>query len=387
MTFDLQFLIVVHCAMMLSFSALFAGITLFDHEWRMPWSFSIGYLVAPSVMVATGIGMLLGSPILTVAGLISGFAGPCLACLGGARLFDVRWPVNRWILAFLAYAGAHVGVATAGYGMVGHLLVVNLTLLGFAGIVALFVKTLSVEDHRLGRSLFLAVSAFTAIMQSIRVFLILFGDGYEEPWQMMAATMIVGATVVAALGGAGMVVLIAERFAAQIRRQARTDSLTGLLVRRVFDDQIIREMDRWRRHRRPFAVVLFDIDHFKKVNDNHGHDIGDEALRLIARCGRAALRPSDVLARLGGDEFAMILPETGLKQAVEVAHRVLDGIREQALATPKGPIHLTGSFGVANVRETDDAVETIVKRADEALYTIKRRGRNGVASSDDEPAA
>lgn len=138
-------------------------------------------------------------------------------------------------------------------------------------------------------------------------------------------------------------------------------------------------MEPWRRYRRPFAVVLFDIDHFKTVNDAHGHDGGDEALRVVARCGRSVVRPSDLIARMGGDEFGMILPETSDTEAAEVAGRLLDAIREVTLETARGALKLTGSFGVSTVRHTDEGVETIIKRADEALYAVKRRGRNGVA--------
>jgi diguanylate cyclase (GGDEF)-like protein len=263
--------------------------------------------------------------------------------------------------------------------MTAHLLVLNLALIGFSIVLYQIARALPVEDHRLGRSLIKILSVFTAIAQAVRMALILF-DPADAPWEKLGATMIVGATVIAAFGVAGVIILIAERFAAQIRREARTDSLTELAVRRVFDDQIEAEMERWRRYRRPFAVVLFDIDHFKTVNDAHGHDVGDEALRMVARCGRAVVRPSDLIARLGGDEFGMILPETTDAEAVEVAGRLLESIRAATLDTARGALKLTGSFGVSTVRHTDDGVETIIKRADEALYTVKRGGRDGVAA-------
>lgn len=379
MIFNLQNLIVVHVVMMLAFSALFAAVAWLDHEWRMPWEFAVGYLIAPSVMVVTGVGVSLDQPLIILIGLISGFAGPSLIFLGGAKLASLDRPRSRVVLAFLFYAGAHVALSLAGADMTAHLLVLNLALIGFAIVLYQIARALPVEDHRLGRSLIVILSIFTAVAQTFRIAVILFGPD-DDPWEKLSATMIVGATVIAAFGVAGVIILIAERFAAQIRREARTDSLTGLAVRRVFDDQIEAEMERWRRYRRPFAVVLFDIDHFKTVNDAHGHDIGDEALRLVARCGRTVVRPSDLIARIGGDEFGMILPETSDTEAVEVAGRLLDSIRSSALDTARGALKLTGSFGVATVRHTDDGVETIIKRADEALYSVKRRGRNGVAA-------
>lgn len=385
MIFNLQNLIVVHVVMMLAFSALFAAVAWLDHEWRMPWEFSVGYLVAPSVMAVTGVGVVWESPILTLLGLISGFAGPMFIFRGGAKLASLSWPPSVGVIAFLAYAGAHVALSAAGADMTAHLLVLNLALIGFAIVLYQIARALPVEDHRLGRSLIIILSIFTAVAQTVRIAVILFGPD-SDPWEKLGATMIVGATVIAAFGVAGVIILIAERFAAQIRREARTDSLTELAVRRVFDDQIEAEMERWRRYRRPFAVVLFDIDHFKTVNDVHGHDVGDEALRLVARCGRTVVRPSDLIARIGGDEFGMILPETTDTEAVEVAGRLLETIRTATLDTARGGLKLTGSFGVATVRHTDDGVETIIKRADEALYTVKRRGRNGVAAYEVDPA-
>jgi diguanylate cyclase (GGDEF)-like protein len=379
MIFNLQNLIVVHAVMMLAFAALFAAVAWLDHEWRMPWEFAFGYLIAPSVMIVTGVGVVLDSPVVTLLGLISGFAGPMLIFRGAAKLAGMAWPYRRVVAAFLAYAGAHAALSMAGAGMTAHLLVLNLALIGFSIVLYQIARALPVEDHRLGRSLIKILSVLTAIAQAVRMALILF-DPADAPWEKLGATMIVGATVIAAFGVAGVIILIAERFAAQIRREARTDSLTELAVRRVFDDQIEAEMERWRRYRRPFAVVLFDIDHFKTVNDAHGHDVGDEALRMVARCGRAVVRPSDLIARLGGDEFGMILPETTDAEAVEVAGRLLESIRAATLDTARGALKLTGSFGVSTVRHTDDGVETIIKRADEALYTVKRGGRDGVAA-------
>jgi diguanylate cyclase (GGDEF)-like protein len=382
--FTLESIIVVHALMMFAFSALFAAISWRSDEWQMPWEFSAGYLLAPSVMVMTGVGMRLDLPMLSLIGLVSGFVGPALILLGGAKLINIATTPSRILFAFLAYAGTHFVFWASGFSMTAHLMVLDLALIVFSVILFQVARALPIEDHRLGRSLIEAVTMITIVVQLVRLILNL-SDPHELVWQELAATMVVGATGIAAFGVAGVIIVIAERFAAQIRSEARTDSLTGLALRRVFDDHIEAEMERWRRYERPFSVVMFDIDYFKQVNDAHGHDVGDQALRLVARCGRAAVRPSDLIARIGGDEFGIVLPETSDTEAVEIAVRLLDAIRAAPLETQQGPLALTGSFGVASVRHTDEGVATVIKRADEALYSVKRRGRNGVAAYQPSP--
>jgi diguanylate cyclase (GGDEF)-like protein len=305
--------------------------------------------------------------------------------MGAAQFAGIAWPVHRWVTGFFVFSTIHVAVWLTGVGLIGNLMVLNIGLAAFALMLVLVARRLPKEDHRLGRPLIMILSAATALAQIVRLFLIFYRGWGDEKWMPLSATMIVGATVIAAFGVACIIILVAERFAAQIRREARTDPLTGLAMRRVFDDQIEAELARWRRYRRQFAVVLFDIDHFKRVNDAHGHDVGDEALRHVARCGTTAIRPSDLLVRLGGDEFALILPESAVKDALEVSGRLLGALRETPLKLPSGHLILTGSFGVAAAQSVDDTVEQIVKRADEALYLVKRQGRNGVAALPQAP--
>jgi diguanylate cyclase (GGDEF)-like protein len=167
---------------------------------------------------------------------------------------------------------------------------------------------------------------------------------------------------------------------ARMATQATTDPLTGRANRRAVDDELQRQQALFERSRAPFSVLLLDIDHFKQINDVHGHGIGDEALKAFARRVAASLRPSDFLGRYGGEEFVVILPATPLEQALQVAQRVCDAVAAQPLlATPRLPT--TVSIGVATCSAGEDAAQ-VLDAADRAVYEAKRSGRNRVCVSD-----
>jgi diguanylate cyclase (GGDEF)-like protein len=157
---------------------------------------------------------------------------------------------------------------------------------------------------------------------------------------------------------------------------AFTDHLTGLANRRRFERQLEREVARTVRYGHPFCLLLIDVDDFKEVNDAHGHDAGDEALRRVANVIQSGTRGIDTGARIGGDEFAVILPETGLSRGLEVAERLRAAVAALAV---EGAVHITSSIGVAELpgcaREGDELRTT----ADAALYEAKRSGRDRVA--------
>jgi diguanylate cyclase (GGDEF)-like protein len=162
-----------------------------------------------------------------------------------------------------------------------------------------------------------------------------------------------------------------------LARMARTDALTGLLNHGAFHERLDEEVKRSVRHRRPLSLVLLDIDHFKLVNDLHGHRAGDEALRTVADLVRAHARESDVLGRVGGEELAWLMPESDLAGAAEAAERLCSFIA----TTPIDPVgRVTASIGVAELT-VDESTEGIYGSADAAMYRAKEDGRNRVRVS------
>lgn len=165
---------------------------------------------------------------------------------------------------------------------------------------------------------------------------------------------------------------------------ARIDALTGLDNRRQFDDTLLREWRRAVRTDEGLAILLIDIDHFKRINDTYGHPTGDLYLREVAQTlARCATRASDVIARYGGEEFAVVLPGASLEQARRIAQRMRAEVEELRLATPAADGAVTVSVGIGAVERiasTDPA--PLLRAADQALYEAKRGGRNRVAWSE-----
>lgn len=167
----------------------------------------------------------------------------------------------------------------------------------------------------------------------------------------------------------------------ELQRLSTTDGLTGIANRRSFDESLAREWRRCSRLKKPLSVILFDVDFFKKYNDKHGHQGGDECLKLVAKeVARTAPRPGDLAARYGGEEFVLILAETDQEGACWVAELVRQNL--SALNIPHSESsykHVTISCGVASVVPSDElSVAKLVKSADIALYIAKEHGRNRV---------
>src|SRR3954468_15487473 len=157
--------------------------------------------------------------------------------------------------------------------------------------------------------------------------------------------------------------------------EARTDSLTGLSNRRAFDDEMKRRLGEWNRNNTPCTLVMMDIDFFKKFNDTHGHQVGDEVLRQVAKVLAAQSRDMDLPCRYGGEEFAVILPATDAAKACIVAERIRAAIEESTTVCAGKQLKVTCSLGLAQFLADDD-VATVIRRADDALYTSKKAGRN-----------
>jgi diguanylate cyclase (GGDEF)-like protein len=168
----------------------------------------------------------------------------------------------------------------------------------------------------------------------------------------------------------------------ELGRLARTDALTGLANRASFDETLLREWDRAARTGQPLALVLGDVDHFKGYNDHYGHPAGDDCLQRIASVLRSsARRPGDLVARYGGEEFVLVLPDTDLKGAIELAEKLLAEVAWANVPHEVSPVasHVTMSLGVATTMPDGSVTATeLVETADRALYEAKSRGRNRV---------
>ena len=166
----------------------------------------------------------------------------------------------------------------------------------------------------------------------------------------------------------------------QIRQLAITDELTDSYNRRYFMEVAEGELLRARRYGAPMSLILIDVDHFKRVNDTHGHQCGDALLREIALACRDSLRGTDVIARFGGEELIVLLPQTGLTGALTMAERIRGRVAQLAIQWREQKVEATVSLGVASLRADTPTLDALIHEADIALYDAKRSGRNRVCS-------
>ena len=150
-------------------------------------------------------------------------------------------------------------------------------------------------------------------------------------------------------------------------------------------DSIDAELDRFHRYNQPFSLIFFDLDRFKDINDRYGHEAGDKVLKAIAGRINEILRKPDIFARYGGEEFVVILPETRLKQGLNVAAKLRQEIEDAVFEYEDKRVPVTISLGITEVRETDRHYRVIVNRADSYMYRAKEQGRNRIISDLDMP--
>ena len=165
----------------------------------------------------------------------------------------------------------------------------------------------------------------------------------------------------------------------ELTRQARIDYLTGLCNRRHFMERAEQELHRANRYSNKLSLLMLDIDHFKQINDRHGHKVGDVVLKTLAMICQSTLRDVDILGRLGGEEFAVLLPETDSTVAIDVAERLREAIAKTKVPLEEGlPVQFRVSIGVSSKTSSDDNIDVLINRADSALYQAKNSGRNKV---------
>jgi diguanylate cyclase (GGDEF)-like protein len=186
----------------------------------------------------------------------------------------------------------------------------------------------------------------------------------------------------------GFVLIVTDRMHEWVLQLARTDHLTSALSRGALYTQASRDLQLARRQRTYTAAFIVDIDHFKTINDTHGHATGDAVLRHVAQHGQAVLRCTDLFGRYGGDEFVAILPETDLDTAAVIAERLRQAVAQQAPGVrplPRGVPGVTVSIGVAAVHAGGEGIDELIAQADAALYKAKHAGRNCTRVVDEDP--
>ena len=186
----------------------------------------------------------------------------------------------------------------------------------------------------------------------------------------------VGSTIFKFLSGAD----VEAQYHEEIYRLTIVDGLTQIYNKRYLSEALERELVRGRRHGRNLAVLMFDIDHFKRINDLHGHLAGDHVLKEVAKIVQSRIRRDEVFARYGGEEFCLLLPETQLAGAVELGERLRQGVADHTFVFQDEKIRVTISVGCALMGEQDRSASELLRRADERLYQAKNTGRNRVCA-------
>ncbi len=287
-------------------------------------------------------------------------------------------PQNLWPYSALVYAGIlwftiveqHVGLRTA--------------MLPFAAAMTLFLSAFMVIRHReytrpaeyagaIAMALFglsLLGAAYAAVLQGATGH-----DAYRALFvKIITLSLPAGYTGVAMF----VVFILASDLAEEMKKIAACDQLTGLLNRRGFGEQTAQAFATCRRIDRPASVIMTDIDHFKNINDEFGHSVGDSALCHFAEILRGERRGEDILARMGGEEFALVLPGSELEECIRVAEALCLRLEDTPMDIGGKELTMTASFGVATLSAKDTCLTDVVVRADRALYRSKRGGRNRV---------
>lgn len=200
----------------------------------------------------------------------------------------------------------------------------------------------------------------------------------------MQVTTFAYMTLVPVVATFGFALMCSEFARAELEKLAATDPLTGVLNRRMLEQLANEQIALARRHDRVVSMLLLDADRFKAINDAHGHDVGDIALKSVVASARAQLRPGDLIGRLGGEEFLVLLIDSDAGQAAQVAERLRASVAALDLRVRGEPVALSISIGVATLGEHGADFGELARRADRAMYLAKRGGRNRVVTGEIE---
>ena len=338
------------------------------------WSAAL-LLVFVAGLLATGRGKLPDFVSIAAASFLV-WSGFYLLYMGTQRFFGVTPRVGPWMTFITG-----VWLVLVWFTVVEPNIQVRLVL--FTGLTACLFAVHAWLVWRQGSFTFARVLAIGALAGSMTIqlmrlvisFTLPVGTGLLDtaPHHVFFIASLAFSTLLFSIS---MVLMATDRLRTELEHLATHDSLTNALTRRHIDEACRVELERCHRHGRSMALLMMDLDHFKLVNDTHGHQAGDLVLVNFVTKVNALLRQPDQLGRFGGEEFMLLLPETSLDEAILVAER----IRATCAVGAQGPA-CTVSIGITTNRQDIDTVDTLLARADAAMYRAKAHGRNRVETS------
>jgi len=306
-----------------------------------------------------------------------------LALHRGVRLFiDAPLPTRAHALAFaVVLVVSWLGLTPARAA---------LRISANSAVLALIAIAIAVDLYRYGRDVVRQPHMWLLAVPLVAAAVGFAQRGVRALWggESIATEMVTDSTVnvvsaifymvVALTFHATLLGLVIGRILIDLRYRSRHDALTGLLNRRAMEETLLVQMQRSRRTGEPFTVLMIDLDHFKTVNDRHGHAAGDRALKHTAAALKAELREVDAVGRFGGEEFLILMPGATVETALPVAERLRQALVIDAAAVDGAPLLLSASIGIAQWREPAEEPSRLLMRADAALYDAKQRGRDCV---------
>ena len=352
----------------------------------------LGWWAASSAALALGFGFnylrdMRDTPIIgqiaIIANIIMFVSGVSLLYVGVLRFFGQResrgWLITLCVLTtFIVIYFTVIDDRIAIRRLITSVVLSAMSLLLARSLFIYRIRSLSVPIYFL-----IVMSLSNAIFYGIRTLETLrFGvpvDGAFRSTPTETALYLI-ALIITTLWTFGLIILVNQRLSTELEQRATTDELTGIANRRHFLELAQNEIQRARRLNHPLMLALIDIDHFKHINDTFGHAIGDQALLVWTHLCQNNIRQIDVFARFGGDEFVVLLPETMHEQAYDVVEQVRSALIAEPMNLGGQTVRMTISSGIASLASDVDTLDTLLERADRALYRAKEAGRNCVVA-------
>lgn len=335
------------------------------------WSLSLAMSFVAGVLFATT--GVLPTPLSTTLPSLMTFLGPYISLVGTQRFFNAAPRHLPW-LGLIAAAASTSMWFTYGQPDYGVRLQLSSAVVGALCLSHAWLLWQHSRKTLAGRIAIgvLASAGAVQVMRFATARLYPAGENVMNTSAQNVAYLAAFAFAIVLIA-ISQVLLATDRLRGELQRAATHDSLTDAYTRRYMKEALQRELSRCLRHNRQMALLLIDIDHFKKINDSLGHQEGDRVLTEFVTSIKALLRGADLLGRFGGEEFVVLLPETTLAVANAVAERV-----RAAMSSWGGP---TVSIGVTASRASGDSVDALLARADAAMYRAKSKGRNRVETA------